>query len=171
MWIAQQVAGCKQVGQAVARLKMKEILQVAGSLNLSKCELICPSTPNPQTLQRISTLFPNQLLTNADGSRLRQRGCFKFLGSAVGDSAFCTSVARSQVHKASALLDKLAQMDDPQVALKLHRHCANVCMDVERQHVRMQRNSSTACHGVVRGLPPCHAPVVRCTNAAEVYAV
>ena len=95
-------------------------------LNLRKCELICAAAdPGPQFGEQLTSLFPAELIANEEGSRVSTGGCFKFLGAVIGDAQFCNKVAFAKVAKASALLDKIAQLEDPQVALKLQRHCAN----------------------------------------------
>ncbi len=66
-----------------------------------------------------------ELSANEDGSRVSSGCCFKFLGAVIRDARFCTKVALDKVAKANANLDRIAQLEDPQVALKLQRHCAN----------------------------------------------
>ena len=88
--------------------------------NLSTCELICAAPdPGQQVWEQLASLFPAELIANEDGSRVSSGGCFKFLGAVMGDARFCTKVALDKVAKANALLDRIAQLEDPQVALKL----------------------------------------------------
>ena len=49
---------------------------------------------------------------------------FELLGGPVGDAAFCDQHTQARVTKACKLLQALGELPDPQVALRLLRHCA-----------------------------------------------
>ena len=92
-------------------------------LNLSKCEVIAvgalPASALPGPL-------PGALCVTADGDSRVVRD-FEFLGAGVGSASFLDSHARRRVDSATALLDALGALQDPQVALRLRRSSAGFC--------------------------------------------
>ena len=53
--------------------------------------------------------------------------CFKLLGAPIGTAVFCESVSQKRRTKAGDLLKRLPDLEDPQIALALLRHCGGVC--------------------------------------------
>ena len=89
------------------------------TLNLAKCEVIAAGqTPDAP----LAALFPSKLLLNADGSPRILRN-FELLGAALGDADHVTAATTKRVAKATALLDAIGRLEDPQVALRLLRSC------------------------------------------------
>ena len=72
--------------------------------------------------------FPRSLLVDTDtgASRVHKRN-FEFLGAPVGTSSFCAGQTRERVVAAQPLLDSLSALSDPQVGLRLLRHCGGHC--------------------------------------------
>ena len=58
-------------------------------------------------------------------SRVFLNGCFEILGASIGDK--CNAYTQDKVNKEPKLLEQIAQIDDPQVAVKVMRSCAGVC--------------------------------------------
>ena len=96
------------------------------SLNLDKCELVALSDVAAPSLSRF---FPDTLLLDfATGrSRVLTNGNFEILGAAIGSDAFCSAHTHARVGQNSALLDALSEFHDPQIGLRLLRHCAGFC--------------------------------------------
>ena len=95
----------------------REALRKQGlALNVSKCEVI-PASGNNCTVNR--QWF--------EGYAWKGDGCFKLLGAAFGDAAFCESLAQKRADKANRLLLKLKDCPSKQGALLLMRHCASWC--------------------------------------------
>jgi hypothetical protein len=59
--------------------------------------------------------------------RILQGGDFELLGAAIADTSFCSEHGTKKGAKASALLDSIGAMEDPQVAVRLMRNCAGAC--------------------------------------------
>ena len=59
------------------------------------------------------------------GFIVRENRCLKLLGVPIGDDVFCANVTRKRAEKAKPLLDEIADLNDPQVALLLLRQCAS----------------------------------------------
>ena len=87
---------------------------------LAKCEIIKVglTTDGP-----LATKFPDTLLRTSSGESKVQTH-FELLGAAIGDAAFIAAHTTARVAKASALLDAIASLEDPQVGLRLLRSCA-----------------------------------------------
>ena len=65
------------------------------------------------------SLFPAAMLVT-------RRAAFDLLGAPIGDAAHCnTFTSTERVEKASACLDAIADLEDPQVSFLLLRHCAS----------------------------------------------
>ena len=62
---------------------------------------------------------------DADNVTLVASGDFELLGAPIGSAAFCDAHTRERVAKAQLLLDELALLPDPQIALRLLRNCAS----------------------------------------------
>ena len=88
--------------------------QVASRPYKDKCELILAAGEG--SLVDVS-LFPS------DFKVIRDRN-FELLGGPVGDAAYCNNHTQERVAKASKLLQAVGELHDPQVALRLLRHCA-----------------------------------------------
>ena len=89
-------------------------------LNLSKCETVAVGRLDPGTLH---AHLPDSLLHDSAGNTRVLRN-FGFLGAAVGDQAFCETHTAARVAKAASLLEALAELDGPQVGVRLLRACA-----------------------------------------------
>eukprot|EP00435_Cladocopium_sp_Y103_P050554 s2413_g15.t1 len=107
------------VGAAIAHVQQRAAA-IGLSLNLSKCEVV---VPGPATAANLSAALPAPLLWG-DGGADRVLRQFEFLGAAIGDDAFVALHTAQRVTKTAALLDAIAELDDPQVALRLLRACA-----------------------------------------------
>ena len=88
-------------------------------LHLGKCELILPSGAlAPECESR----FPRPLVVDAEGrDRVLRDGNFEFLGTPIGADVFCEAETTRRAEKASRLLNGLAELEDPQVGLRLVR--------------------------------------------------
>ena len=84
-------------------------------LEPSKCQLILSpdAAPNVDML-----LFPSGLPVVATR-------CFELLGAPIGPDAFCQHYSSQTVDRATACLDAVAAVPDPQTALLLLRHCVS----------------------------------------------
>lgn len=89
-------------------------------LNLSKCEVV---VPGPATAADLSAALPSPVLWGECGGE-RVLHNFEFLGAAIGADDFVAAHTEQRVSKAAALLDAIAELEDPQVALRLLRACA-----------------------------------------------
>lgn len=98
--------------QASARLGL--------ALNLDKSEAIAVGRTSPAAL---TAHLPASLLTAAGGSSRVLRN-FEFLGAAIGRPAFLEAHAAGCVETADKLLESVAELQDPQVALRLLRASA-----------------------------------------------
>ena len=107
------------VGAAVAHIE-QQAAAIGLCLNLSKCEVVVPGSI---TAADLTTALPAPLLWG-DGGADRVLRHFEFLGAAVGSDAFVASHTAQRVSKAVPLLDAIAELEDPQVALRLLRACA-----------------------------------------------
>ena len=90
------------------------------TLNLRKSEVIAMAGTPATVLQRY---FPPELLQDHSGCT-RVAKHFELLGAPVGDDAFCAQRTASRVKGASQLLDAVADIDDPQIGLRLLRTAA-----------------------------------------------
>ena len=72
-----------------------------------------------------SASFPATLLCNPDGTGRILKN-FEFLGAAFSDDAFIQAHTEARVGKAGVLLEALAELEDPQVGLRLPA-CAGLC--------------------------------------------
>ena len=81
---------------------------------MSKCEAV-PAAGHQ------ASLAPG-LFTNL--SRKTNKN-FKLLGAPIGDSNYCDDLTEKRACKAQDLLDAIADLPDPQVALLLLRHCGS----------------------------------------------
>src|SRR6185437_13728325 len=91
-------------------------------LNLSKCELFSRLASNFSAEHhhpvRGRLHFPDELRTRSTSPH------FLLLGSPIGDPGFCSLHVESLRAANSKLLERLKQLEDPQVALHLLRTCA-----------------------------------------------
>ena len=102
------------VARALARLSTAAAA-VGLRLNASKCELV-PASGRAASIT--PGLFPSEFV-------VREGRSLKLLGAPIGDEAFCTGVTEKRTEKAQPLLDSIAGLTDPQVALLLLRQCAS----------------------------------------------
>lgn len=107
------------VGAALAHVQQRAAAVGLG-LNLSKCEVVVPGNVTPADL---STALPAALLWG-DGGVGRVLRNFEFLGAAIGNDAFVAQHTATRVAKTTALLEAIAELEDPQVALRLLRASA-----------------------------------------------
>ena len=84
-------------------------------LNASECKFVPASG-------KINTV-PAELRPR--GFAIREGRCMKLLGAPIGDRTFCNDMTTKRAAKAQVLLDSIASLDDPQVALLLLRQCAS----------------------------------------------
>ena len=108
------------VGSALAHVQ-QGAANVGLTLNLAKCEVV---VFGPVPTAALSAHFPSPLLQHEDGtSRVLQN--FEFLGAGIGDASFVQGHTEQRAAKAAELLEALAELEDPQVALRLLRACAS----------------------------------------------
>ena len=81
------------------------------------------ATPGSASAADLSAALPPALLWDEGGAD-RVVKSFEFLGAAIGGDAFVASHTADRVRKAIPLLDAIAELEDPQVALRLLRTCA-----------------------------------------------
>jgi len=74
-------------------------------------------------LSLVARTLPPDLVCDASGHSRITRD-FEFLGAALGSDAFLASHTARRAATAAPLLDAIAKMEDPQVALRLLRHSA-----------------------------------------------
>ena len=104
---------------------IEESERVGLRLKLSKCELIVPAGHAEVDL---GALFPHQFLFDENGNnRVIVGGGFEFLGAPIGTVAYCTQHAMERSGRAKQLLDKISELEDPQVGLRLMRACSGFC--------------------------------------------
>ena len=90
------------------------------SLNLAKSEVAAVG----RTLgSAVVGRLPNELVLSPAGANRVVRD-FDFLGAGIGSADHVEAHALARVQQASALLDAIAVLPDPQVALRLLRHCS-----------------------------------------------
>ena len=102
------------VGRAIALLR-DAAKEIGLELNWDKCKLICTTAHIPDAAPQ---LFP------AECPALTARG-FKLLGAPIGPESFCNALSSKRVAKNGALLQAIADLEDPQIALLLLRNCAS----------------------------------------------
>ncbi len=85
-------------------------------MNLGKCEVV-PVAGEGSAVQR--SLF--------EGYKWIASECFTLLGAAIGSEAFCTEHMQARANKAIRLREKLSELENPQLAYLLVRHCASFC--------------------------------------------
>ena len=107
------------VGAALAHVQQRAAAVGLG-LNLSKCEVVVPGNV---TAADLSTALPAALLWGDSGVDRVLRN-FEFLGAAIGSDAFVAHHTATRVAKTTALLEAIAELEDPQVALRLLRASA-----------------------------------------------
>ena len=68
-------------------------------------------------------------------SRVAWDGNFEFLGAPIGSAEYCGAFTSERVAQAKVTLDAVAKLTDPQVGLRLLRHCAGFCKMVYSMRV------------------------------------
>ena len=106
---------------AALRLAQTRSRAIGLELNLDKCELVVFGAPNTQLLR---PHFPANLLQRPDGSSRVLVNNFEFLGAAIGEDSYICAHTAARAAKAGELLDAVAELEDPQVGLRLLRACA-----------------------------------------------
>ena len=107
------------VGAALKHIE-RRAAAIGLRLNLSKCEVV---VPGPATTADLSAALPSPVLWGECGGDWVLHN-FEFLGAAIGADDFVAAHTAQRVSKAAALLDAIAALEDPQVALCLLRACA-----------------------------------------------
>ena len=105
------------------------------TLNLHKSEVIAVGSTSPADLDGH---FPAALLYTATGASRVMRN-FELLGAPIGDDAFCAAHTVGRVEAAERLLDGIADLEDPQIGLRLLRRAAG--------HSRLAHNLRCAAPG------------------------
>ncbi len=162
------LAGDRQVVAAALNLLQKEGEALGLKLNVGKCELILPCAAPAVDLEE---LFPHELLVDPETghSRVATHGCFELLGAAVGTTEHCEAFAAEKVAQAAELLDKLPELADPQIGLRLLGQCAGHCKMIHTMRstaLQLQQKGlsefdktvqSTFCTLSITGVAPSHA--------------
>ena len=144
------VAGSVRAVAAALSLVQREAADVGLALNLSKCEVVAMGSLSDASLLMH---FPSALLRSADGSSRVLRE-FEFLGAPIGPATFVSKHTKTRAEKANALLEALAELEDPQIGLRLLRACAGYCRMVHSMRCApsvAQAAALTAFDGLVRG--------------------
>ena len=117
------LAGDIAAVSAALTLVQQQASAIGLQLNLRKCEVVALGPIDEGTMR---ASFPAALLLHADGSGRVLRN-FEFLGAAIGDDDFIQTHTLARAEKAGELLEALAELEDPQVGLRLLRACAGFC--------------------------------------------
>ena len=107
------------VASALARVQ-RRAAAIGLTLNLGTCEVV---VLGPVPSAALAASFPAELLQRSDGSS-RVLHDFEFLGAAVGSDSYVHNHTEARVARAAELLDAIAELEDPQVAMRLLRACA-----------------------------------------------
>ena len=128
--------------------------------NLGKCEV---AVAGPVPAAALAASFPADLLQHSDGSSRVLRD-FEFLGAAIGSDTYVHSHTEARAAKAAELLDAIAELEDPQVAMRLLRACAGYarlvhsmrCNPALYQHLALQAFDTTVrrCFAGFTGIHP-----------------
>eukprot|EP00661_Eupelagonemidae_sp_cell13_P006118 gene6117-3590_t len=116
-WIAGDDTAVARALRALLRLAPT----IGLTLTLPKCELI-PAAGVHSEMDR--SLFPAEIAFPAPALAPDAVGAFELLGAPIGPASFCAAHTRARVAAAQPLLDELALLPDPQIALRLLRNCA-----------------------------------------------
>ena len=74
-------------------------------------------------------------------------GNFKVLGAAFGSGEYCTGQLRRRMEKVERLMEIICELEDPQTALTLLRHCAGYARVVYSTRVFPQNLQQDALEG------------------------
>ena len=111
------IAGTERaVAWFVAELR-QELAAIGLALNVSKSEATPAKGEHTAAVKRV--VFPD-MKWNLSKS-------FHLLGAPIGDAAHCTAHTDERRRQGLRLMHRLADLDDPQAALLLLRHCASYC--------------------------------------------
>ncbi len=110
------VAGESQAVAGFADILRQELAKIGLTMNVGKCEVVAVACENT-AVQR--SAFPRYKWIDSGG--------FTLLGAAIGSVEFCTAHSNARRAKAETLFDRLAELENPQVAYLLIRHCASFC--------------------------------------------
>ena len=147
------------VASALGRVQQRAAA-IGLTLNLGKCEVAVAGPVPPAAL---AASFPADLLQRSDGSSRVLRD-FEFLGAAIGSDTYVHSHTEARAAKAAELLDAIAELEDPQVAMRLLRACAGYarlvhsmrCNPALYQHLALQAFDTTVrrCFAGFTGIHP-----------------
>ena len=84
----------------------------------------------------LATSFPADLLQRTDGSSRVLRD-FEFLGAAIGSDSYMHSHTEARATRAAELLDAIAELEDPQVSMRLLRACTGYARVVHSLHCNL----------------------------------
>ena len=132
------------VGAALA-LVQQWTSAIGSRLNLQKCELVALG-PVDEASARAS--FSATLLCNPDGTG-RVLKNFELLGAASDDDASIQAHTQARAVKAGMLLEALAELEDPQVGLRLLRACG-FCQMVHSMRCNPPAAQAAALDGLVQ---------------------
>jgi hypothetical protein len=95
------------------------------NLNLSKCELFSPRADN----FGLTFSDPSLGLLSVPSDLCQRSTCpnFVLLGAPLGDKQFCEERVLTMRKANSRLLERLIELEDPQISLHLLRSCASFC--------------------------------------------
>ena len=96
------------------------------TLEMSTSELV---VFQDSVCQEVGDSFPTSLFRDPETgeSMVLTHGCFEFRGAPVGTNDFCAAHTRDRAQKALPLLEAISDLADPQVGLRLLRHCSGFC--------------------------------------------
>ena len=102
------------------------------------------------------SLFPERLLFDprTQQSRVSLNGNFDILGAPVGSADHCAQHTRDRVEKSKSVLEGIASLHDPQVALRLLRRCHGFCKLVYSSRTvpsSFHKDELEACDHLVKG--------------------
>ena len=113
-----KLAGPSDVGLWFAAQIKQEFNAIGLSLNwdVGKSEAIPPAMESGVVdRNRIPQLHVNTT------------GCFMLLGAAIGNDSFCEAASEERRKKVAPLFKALPDIEDPQLAYTLLKHCASFC--------------------------------------------
>eukprot|EP00660_Eupelagonema_oceanica_P014586 gene14586-biopygen12246 len=109
------------VAKAMAKLK-DSAAQIGLELNTFKCELIPAAGVHTSCDLRA---FPSDVTFPVPAFSQAFCQSFELLGAPIGDPLFSARFNSERVRKASAITDRIAELNDPQIGLLLLRQCAS----------------------------------------------
>lgn len=110
------IAGTAPAVSGYADILCQELARIGLTVNAGKCEAI-PAAGESSAVQA-SSFHPCKWVA---------AGEFELLGAPIGGQTYSTEYTSGRIDKGKRLLAKLAELEDPQVAYLLARHCASFC--------------------------------------------